>query len=361
MTVSRLRVDAPGGAYEIVTGAGALLDPRSWQGVERDAVALIVTNTTVGPIYCGPLMDRLRPSFSKVAMLELADGEAHKTWTSIETIVDALLDHHADRHCLLIALGGGVVGDLAGFAASCFMRGVDCVQVPTTLLAQVDSSVGGKTAINHRRGKNMVGTFHQPVRVIADTDTLRTLPQREFVAGLAEVIKYGAVADDAFLTWIEQSLDALLVRDAEALTEALTRSCQIKASIVAADERESGPRVVLNFGHTFGHAIETGMGYGQWLHGEAVGCGMLLAAEASRLAGLIEVQQVRRIAELVRRAGLPTRAPSLGIERYLELMRGDKKARNGEIRLVLLTGPGQARSQPVEEALISAVFHEHEG
>jgi 3-dehydroquinate synthase len=359
VTASRLRVAAPGGAYEIVTGAGVLLDPRSWQGVERDAVALVVTNTKVGPIYAGPLMDRLRPSFSKVAMLELADGEAHKTWASVEAIVDALLDHRADRHCLLVALGGGVVGDLTGFAASCFMRGVDCVQVPTTLLAQVDSSVGGKTAINHPRGKNMVGTFHQPIRVIADTDTLRTLPQREFVAGLAEVIKYGAVADDAFLTWIEHSLDALLGRDAEALTEAISRSCQIKASIVAADERESGPRVVLNFGHTFGHAIETGMGYGQWLHGEAVGCGMLMAAEASRLAGLIEVQQVQRIAELVRRAGLPTRAPRLGADRYLELMRGDKKARNGEIRLVLLTGPGQGRSQPVEEGLLRAVFREH--
>jgi 3-dehydroquinate synthase len=360
MTRSRLHVPTSSRGYEIVTGSGALSDARSWEGLGRDAVALVVTNTTVGPLYAGRLTDTLRPHFSQVSVLELADGEQHKTWSSVEAIVDALLALRADRHCLLVALGGGVVGDLTGFAAACYMRGVDYVQVPTTLLAQVDSSVGGKTAINHPHGKNMVGAFHQPVRVVADTDTLRTLPQRELVAGLAEVIKYGAVADDAFLGWIEDKLEALLARDPAALAHAITTSCRIKAAIVAADERESGQRVVLNFGHTFGHAIESGAGYGVWLHGEAVGCGMLMAIEASRSMGLIDVPHARRIADVIRRAGLPARAPALGVERFLELMRLDKKARHGEIRLVLLNGPGQARAQGVDEDVIAAAIRAYE-
>lgn len=358
MTSPSVQVRTQSRDYDIVIGRGVVNDPSSWQGLGRDAVALVVTNTRVGPLYAQALTNILRPQFTSIRTIELPDGEAHKDWTSVAAIVDVLLEMGADRRCLLFALGGGVVGDLTGFAAACYMRGVDYVQVPTTLLAQVDSSVGGKTAINHPSAKNIVGAFHQPIRVVADTEALASLPQREVVAGLAEVIKYGAVADASLLGWIEQNLDALLAREASALTHAIRRSCEIKAQVVTADEKESGLRAILNFGHTFGHAIEAGAGYGVWLHGEAVGCGMAMAAELSRLRGMVSHAEASRIRDLVRRVGLPVRAPALGVDRYLELMRSDKKTLGGNSRFVLLRGLGAAQVEPVPIELLTAVLHE---
>jgi 3-dehydroquinate synthase len=260
---------------------------------------------------------------------------------------------------VLFALGGGVIGDMAGFAAASYMRGIPYVQVPTTLLAQVDSSVGGKTAINHSRGKNMIGAFNQPLRVIADLDTLNTLPQRELIAGLAEVIKYGPIADEAFLDWIDLNLEKLKTRDPEALAYAIKRSCEIKAWVVSRDERESNVRAILNFGHTFGHAIETGLGYGEWLHGEAVGCGMVMASDLSRRMGLISAEYAGLIRDVVRRAGLPTKGPRLGTDRYLQLMGLDKKAEAGEIRFVLIQAPGHAIVRPAPSDLVLAVIDDN--
>jgi 3-dehydroquinate synthase len=296
---------------------------------------------------------------ARVLQIDVPDGEAHKDWASLDAIFDALLAANCDRKTLLYALGGGVVGDITGFAAACYMRGIAFVQVPTTLLAQVDSSVGGKTAINHPRGKNMIGAFHQPLRVIADLDTLASLPQREVAAGLAEVIKYGPIADNDFLDWLEGNIDALLARDTQALAHAVRRSCEIKAAVVAADEREGGLRAILNFGHTFGHAIETGLGYGEWLHGEAVGCGMVMAADLSVRLGLIDSACARRLESLIARAGLPTVGPALGAERYLALMRGDKKAEDGDCRFVVLDAPGRASVRAAPDAVVSAVLAAH--
>ena len=356
MTSPNVRVRTQSRDYDIVIGQGALGDPLSWKGLGRDAVALVVTNSRVGPLYAEALTNILRPQFASIKTIELADGEAHKDWASVAKIVDALLEMGADRRCLLFALGGGVVGDLTGFAAACYMRGVDYVQVPTTLLAQVDSSVGGKTAINHPTAKNIVGAFHQPIRVVADPQTLASLPQREVVAGVAEVIKYGAVADAELLGWIEQNLGALFARDAGALAYAVRRSCELKAEIVAADEKESGLRAILNFGHTFGHAIEAGAGYGVWLHGEAVGCGMAMGAELSRRMGTASHAEATRIKDLVRAAGLPVRAPAFGVDRYLELMRSDKKTLGGNSRFVLLRGLGAAQLESVPVGLLTEVL-----
>ena len=267
-----------------------------------------------------------------------------------------MLSAGCDRKTVLFALGGGVVGDMTGFASACYMRGVPFVQVPTTLLAQVDSSVGGKTAINHPLGKNMIGAFYQPLRVIADLDTLSTLPGREIAAGLAEIIKYGPIADEAFLTWIEEHADRLLALEPAALAYAVKRSCEIKAYVVAQDERESGLRAILNFGHTFGHAIEAGLGYGEWLHGEAVGCGMVMAAELSRRLGLIDATYAQRIRALVEHCGLPVRGPALGADRYLDLMRLDKKAEGGEIRFVVIEEPGRASVRPAPDAMVREVI-----
>jgi 3-dehydroquinate synthase len=274
----------------------------------------------------------------------------------LNTIFDSLLEHGADRQTTLFALGGGVIGDITGFAAACYMRGVPYVQVPTTLLSQVDSSVGGKTAVNHPLGKNMIGVFNQPLRVVADLSTLKTLPQRELVAGLAEVIKYGPIADAVFLAWIEANLKSLLARDEKALAYAVKRSCEIKAAIVAEDERESARRAVLNFGHTFGHAIETGLGYGEWLHGEAVGCGMVMAADLSARLGLISSAEAQRIRRVVERAGLPVLAPRMDVERYLELMRLDKKSSAGEIRFVVIEALGRAGVRGAPDDLVKQVI-----
>lgn len=343
-------------SYDIRIGSGLLGRPSAWEGLPAASSALVVTNTTVAPLYAARLRASLAPHYRMVHEVALPDGEAHKDWTTLNRIFDALLAHGCDRRTVLFALGGGVVGDMAGFAAASYMRGVPFVQVPTTLLAQVDSSVGGKTAINHPLGKNMIGAFYQPVRVVCDLDTLATLPARELSAGLAEVIKYGPIADTAFLDWIEANIDALVRRDAAALAHAVRRSCEIKAEVVGQDERESGLRAILNFGHTFGHAIEAGLGYGEWLHGEAVGCGMVMALHLSRRLGLVDAAFVQRLTALIARAGLPTVGPALGAERYLELMRVDKKAEGGQIRFVVIERPGHAAMRPAPDDIVRQVL-----
>lgn len=302
----------------------------------------IVTNDVVAPLYLARLQSSLEHAGVQVLTVVLPDGEANKTWHSLNLIFDTLLEHGAERKTTLIALGGGVVGDMTGFAAACWQRGAPFIQIPTTVLAQVDSSVGGKTAINHPKGKNMIGAFHQPRLVLADMALLDTLPQREVAAGIAEIIKYGLLGDAAFFSWLETNMPALLRRDRDALAYAVKRSCEMKAEIVAADEKELGVRALLNLGHTFGHAIETGVGYGSWLHGEAVAVGMLLAAETSYLLGELPAEAVTRIAALLEAAQLPTYAPDLGFAQWMTLMSHDKKVENGVPRFVLLPKLGQA-------------------
>ncbi len=302
----------------------------------------IVSNTTVAKLYLAPLRNGLQAAGISVVAAVIPDGEEHKTWETLNSIFDVLLSNRLERKSTLLALGGGVVGDLAGFAAASYQRGIPFIQLPTTLLAQVDSSVGGKTAINHPLGKNMIGAFHQPSLVLADVATLDTLPERELSAGLAEVIKYGLIMDLPFLDWLDANMEKLRARDPEALTYAVVRSCEDKAAVVAADERETGVRAHLNLGHTFGHAIEAGLGFGTWLHGEAVSAGTVLAARLSGRMGLLDRAEVRRVEALLGRAGLPILAPALGYERYLELMGHDKKVEDGRLRLVLLKGLGAA-------------------
>ena len=328
-------------AYPIHIGSGLLSDPELYRPHLLGSQVMIVTNETVAPLY----LEQLRAALLgyRVGEVILPDGEQYKTVEVWNRIFDALLQARFGRDCTLIALGGGVVGDMAGFAAACYQRGVAFIQVPTTLLAQVDSSVGGKTGINHPAGKNMIGAFHQPRAVIADTSTLATLPQRELSAGLAEVLKYGLIRDAVFLGWLETHMAELLARDADALAYIIRRSCEIKSEIVAADEHEVGQRALLNLGHTFGHAIETATGYGTWLHGEAVGVGICMAADLSARLGWLTETDVGRVRRLVTSAGLPVSAPAdLSAERFLELMAVDKKVHNGQLRLVLLQHPGEA-------------------
>ncbi len=349
-------------SYDILIGSGLLGNAASWAGLPASADALIVTNTTVAPLYAERLAAQLAARHRRVLQIDLPDGEQYKQADTLNLVYDQLLGAGCDRKTVLYALGGGVVGDMAGFAAACYMRGVPFVQVPTTLLAQVDSSVGGKTAINHPLGKNMIGAFYQPARVVCDLDLLDTLPAREFSAGLAEVIKYGPIADVAFLDWIEANLDALMARDKAALAHAVQRSCEIKAWVVGQDEREGGLRAILNFGHTVGHAIETGLGYGAWLHGEAVGCGMVLAADLSARLGLVDAALVPRLQRLCQRAGLPVQAPALSalpVERWMALMRVDKKAEGGEIRFVVIDGLGRAAMRPAPDELVADVITAH--
>ena len=359
--IRRVPIELDDRSYDIVIGTGLLSQPDTWSNLPRAGAALIVTNPTVCAHYATALRVGLASHFERVLTIELPDGESHKGWSTLNMIFERLLGEQCDRQTVLFALGGGVVGDITGFAAACYMRGVPFVQVPTTLLAQVDSSVGGKTGINHELGKNMIGAFYQPRRVICDLETLNTLPDRELSAGLAEVIKYGPIADAAFLDWTESNLDALLRRDPAALAHAVQRSCEIKARVVAADEREGGLRAILNFGHTFGHAIEAGMGYGNWLHGEAVGCGMVLASELSVQLGLMPAAFADRVRALCQRARLPVRAPDLGADRYLALMRVDKKSEAGALRFVLIESLGRATLRPVTDTEVRAVLAAHHG
>lgn len=357
-----VEVGLGGRSYPIVTGHALLGRGESWAGLPAARHAAIITNTTVAPLYAGRLQQMLQAHYACVHTVILPDGEKYKEWSSLQSIFDALLQQECDRRTVLFALGGGVIGDMTGFAAACYMRGVPFVQVPTTLLAQVDSSVGGKTAINHPLGKNMIGAFYQPRRVICDMQTLDTLADRELSAGLAEVIKYGPIADMAFLEWLERHMEALRARDAGALAVAVRRCCEIKAWVVGQDEQETGMRAILNFGHTFGHAIEAGLGFGTWLHGEAVGCGMVMAAELSLRLGLVDQAFVQRLRELVRRAGLPASAPRLAEGKdantaaWLHHMRVDKKAEAGQIRFVVIAQPGEAALATVPDALVGEVI-----
>jgi 3-dehydroquinate synthase len=351
-----LQVELGDRSYPIFIGQSLLADPDLIAQHVKGKRAAIVTNTTVGPLYLEKVASSLIKAGKQVTTIVLPDGEEEKNWASLMKVFDVLLAEKCDRKTTLVALGGGVIGDLTGFAAASYMRGVPFIQVPTTLLAQVDSSVGGKTGINHPLGKNMIGAFYQPQAVIADTATLDTLPARELSAGLAEVIKHGAIIDAAFFDWCEANMAKLVARDPIALAHAIQRSCEIKADVVRQDEREGGLRAILNFGHTFGHAIEAGLGYGEWLHGEAVGCGMVMAAELSRRMGFVNEAVVARIRSVVKAAGLPTEAPDLGTERWLELMQVDKKNEGGEIKFILLKPLGTAVFMPApQDALLDTL------
>ncbi len=331
-----VNVDLGERSYPIVIGRTLLDGNFDLAEYVRGGDCLVVSNETVAPLY----LDRLMPNLEgrDVSSVSIPDGEAFKTLETVRVILDELVASGANRDTTVIALGGGVVGDIAGFAAACYMRGVAFLQVPTTLLAQVDSSVGGKTGVNHEKGKNLIGAFHQPGVVLIDTDTLNTLPPREFRAGLAEVIKYGAICDATFFAWLESNMGALIDKKPEALAYAIQRSCELKAIVVAEDERESGRRAILNFGHTFGHAIEHCMGYGEWLHGEAVAAGMLMAAQLSDIPS----RDVERLRKLVAAADLPTEAPPISSARWLHAMGMDKKVQKKQLRFVLMRSLGDA-------------------
>lgn len=353
--MQRVPVVLPDRRYDILIGPGLLARAGEYVAPLAPTRIVLVTGTAVGALYAKALQVELT-GLAPTSTVTLPDGETHKHWPSVATILDAMVAAGADRRSLVVALGGGVVGDMAGFAASIFMRGVRFVQVPTTLLAQVDSSVGGKTGINHPRGKNLIGAFHQPQLVLTDTSTLQTLPDRELSAGLAEVLKHGLLADAAYYERTVRDLPALRARDPDALTRAIARSCEIKAGIVARDEREAGERALLNLGHTFGHAIEALTGYEKWLHGEAVGCGMVLAADLSQRVGLIERAAVEAVAQSVQAAGLPARIAGLSASAALASMRGDKKAEAGAVRYVLLERVGRAVQREVPDAAVAATL-----
>ena len=353
-------IDLGDRSYQILIGSGLYANSQTYRNLPNAETAVVVSNTTVAPLYSERLVASLCALYPVVKLVTLPDGESYKDWQTLQLIFDALLENGCDRKTVLFALGGGVVGDMTGFAAASYMRGIPFVQVPTTLLAQVDSSVGGKTAINHPLGKNMIGAFYQPQLVVCDLDVLKTLPARELSAGLAEVIKYGPIADMVFFDWVEENLPALIAKTPVALAYAVQRSCEIKAHIVGLDEREGGLRAVLNFGHTFGHAIESGLGYGVWLHGEGVGCGMVMAAHLSMRLGLVDAVFVQRLTGLIEKSGLPVKGPVLSgsdnAGRYMELMRLDKKSEAGEIRFVVIDGPGRARVQAAPDAMVREVI-----
>ncbi|HKE94588.1 MAG TPA: 3-dehydroquinate synthase [Povalibacter sp.] len=362
MSASYAQVDIALGerSYPILIGPGLLQDSGLLRTHVRARDVLIVSNETVAPLYLEVLKQSLGDK--RVASVILPDGEAHKTLDSFARILDALVESRLNRDAAVIALGGGVIGDMAGFAAASYQRGIDYVQIPTTLLAQVDSSVGGKTAVNHPKAKNMIGAFYQPRCVIADTATLGTLPEREYRAGIAEVVKYGLICDARFFDWLEANVDALLSRADVALTHAIRRSCEIKAEVVGVDEREQGVRAILNLGHTFGHAIETAMGYGAWLHGEAVAAGMVMASDMSVRLGWLPAQDRDRGVRLLERFGLPVHAPRIGAVRGLELMGMDKKVLDRKLRLVLLRQLGKADIVgDYPGAALEATLHQHFG
>jgi len=329
-------------SYPIHIGTGLLNDDKLYAPHVASRNVAVVTNQVVAPLYLAGVRGAIERAGGRVLPILIDDGEQSKSWGTLDRVVGAMLAGRCGRDSLVVALGGGVVGDLAGFAAAVYQRGIPFLQVPTTLLAQVDSSVGGKTAINHARGKNMVGAFHQPLAVIADIGVLDTLPDRELRAGIAEVIKHGFILDLEFTAWLEANMPRLLARDRAALGHAVRRSCELKSRVVADDEREGGLRAILNFGHTFGHAIEAGVGYGEWLHGEAVATGMVMAAELSVRAGALRRPDADRVKALIASAGLPVKGPKLAVERYLELMQVDKKASGGKVRFILLDGLGRA-------------------
>ena len=358
--MKQLFVDLGNRSYLIHTGENILRKTHTLLPPGLGQQAVIVSNETVAPLYLQTLKNALLETFKTVREIILPDGEQYKSSETLDHVFTRMLEYGCDRSTVLFALGGGVIGDLTGFAASCYMRGVPYVQVPTTLLSQVDSSVGGKTAINHPLGKNMIGSFYQPIAVIADTATLSTLPERELKAGLAEVVKYGFIDDALFLDWLEEHLEALLRLDAQAVSYAIHRSCEIKAKIVGLDEKEQGLRALLNFGHTFGHAIESGVGYGRWLHGEAVGCGMVMAADLSVRCGHLDENDYVRVKALIERIGLPIQAPTLGTERYEQLMLSDKKNKAGEIRFVLLDGVGKAFVATAPKGVVQQVLQAHQ-
>lgn len=337
-----VRVALGSRGYPIYIGRGLLARVDLLLPLLPQRRVAVVTNTIVARLYLDGVARALEQAGVDCVQVVVPDGEDHKDWQTLNMIFDTLLANRCDRQTAIIALGGGVIGDLAGFAAATYQRGVPYIQLPTTLLAQVDSSVGGKTAINHPRGKNMIGAFHQPIAVVSDVGALATLPVRELRAGLAEVIKHGAILDATFFDWLEGNAERLLRQEEDALTYAVMRSVQIKAEIVALDERESGLRALLNFGHTFGHAIELGLGYGQWLHGEAIAAGMVMAAHLSTQLGLLDARAADRLRRLLSQVGLPTVGPPLEIDRYLDLMAVDKKAVAGRVRFVLLERLGKA-------------------
>jgi 3-dehydroquinate synthase len=339
--VRTLNVSLAERSYPILIGPGLLSDASRLAGLLPARDLLLVSNTTVAPLYADQVRSALKDR--RIVDVRLPDGEQYKTLEYMQQVLDVAVANRFARDCIVVALGGGVVGDLAGFAAACYQRGVAFAQLPTTLLAQVDSSVGGKTGVNHPGGKNMIGAFHQPCAVVADTATLRTLAPRELRAGLAEVVKYGLIFDLGFLEWIEANVERLLALDDEALAHAIHRSCQLKAEVVRRDEREAGDRALLNLGHTFGHAIETATGYTEWLHGEAVAAGMVVAADMSARLGMLRAADVVRVRELLARIGLPVEPPKFGALRALDLMGVDKKVKSGRIRLVLLERLGAAR------------------
>ena len=339
--VKTLEVDLGERSYPIYIGEGLYDNPEYYRRHLGAGQVMVVTNETVAPLYLQTLLDAL--GGYQVASVILPDGEEYKTLGVLDNIYTALLRQRFTRKATLIALGGGVIGDMTGFAAATYQRGVDFIQVPTTLLSQVDSSVGGKTGVNHPLGKNMIGAFYQPKAVLADTATLKTLDDRQLSSGIAEVIKYGLIVDAEFFAWLEERMSDLLALDPATLAYAIERSCRCKADVVAADEREAGQRALLNLGHTFGHAIETGMGYGEWLHGEAVATGMCMAADLSLRLGWLSVPEVERVLQLVKMARLPVNPPAeLSTERFLELMSVDKKVLDGKLRLVLMQAIGRA-------------------
>lgn len=329
-------------AYEIQIGSEILESSRAIEPYLSGKKVLIVSNTTVAPLYLEKVKKTLAKCGKEVCEVILPDGEAYKNWETLHLIFDGLLANHCERKSTLVALGGGVIGDMAGFAAACYQRGMPFIQVPTTLLAQVDSSVGGKTAINHPLGKNMIGAFYQPKLVLADISTLRTLDDRQLRAGISEIVKMGLIRDFPLFCWLEENIERLLARDEEALAYAVERACVNKAEVVVADEFENGERALLNLGHTFGHAIEAGLGFGVWLHGEAVAAGTMMAVQLSYLLQWIREEEVRRVESLIQRCGLPVHGPAgLDSERYIELMRHDKKVEAGRLRLVLLQALGK--------------------
>ncbi len=345
-------------SYSILIGDGLMRDLALFTKIIKNRQVVVVSNEVVAPLYSEEIISICKKNHIDPLLIVLPDGERHKSFSVLMTIFDKMLEKKISRDAILFALGGGVIGDIAGFASSCYLRGIDFVQIPTTLLAQVDSSVGGKTAVNHVLGKNMIGAFYQPKQVIIDINTLQTLSEKQLASGIAEIIKYGCIFDSDFFDWIEKNICHLLKRSTREIAEAIKRSCEIKAEFVSLDEKEIGQRALLNFGHTFGHALERGLGYGKWLHGEAVGCGMVMAAKLSMDLGFIDQNDKNRIKNLVKTAGLPVMWPDWPPEKYFSLMSNDKKVKNSTVRYVILKSIGEAEIMAVDEVIVKKSLFE---